>query len=312
MEEMGKAMMGTGEAEGETRAIDAAEKAIANPLLDEISLKGARGVLINITGGYDLTLFEMDEAANRIKDEVDPGAMIKFGSAIDPEMEGRMRVSVVATGIDAESYAQRPPLESVPRRRPQTTDPGMMSAVRSTQRRAEPAAEQESVPGAAPEVERNVEVRAATTPTPDDIRARAEEVRQRAMAARAQRDAEHSRPVAVAAGEPELFDDDHGSVDRTPLRADTHSQPGSRPRVEPSLAAERAPERRATAKPVEPESRGQAGRSGLFAINKLIHRVAGGGQQEAPADPAGGADRRAGGGEEDEGEIPAFLRRQAN
>ena len=86
----------------DTRAIDAAEKAIANPLLDEVSLKGARGVLINITGGYDLTLFEMDEAANRIKDEVDPNAMIKFGSAIDPDLEGKMRVSVVATGIDAE------------------------------------------------------------------------------------------------------------------------------------------------------------------------------------------------------------------
>ena len=303
MQEMGKAMMGTGEAEGETRAIDAAEKAIANPLLDEVSLKGARGVLINITGGYDLTLFEMDEAANRIKDEVDPNAMIKFGSAIDPEMEGRMRVSVVATGIDAESYAMRPPLESVPRRRPQATDPDMMSAVRSTQRRAEPVAEQESVARAAPEVERNVEARAATTPSPDDIRARAEEVRQRAMAARARRDAEHNRPVDIGAGEPELFDADPAS-----LRADAHSQPESR-RVEPSLAAERAPERRVTAKPAEPESRGHAGRSGLFAINKLIHRVAGGGQKEAP--PAR-ADSRAGGGDEDEGEIPAFLRRQAN
>ncbi|MEM7237464.1 MAG: cell division protein FtsZ, partial [Pseudomonadota bacterium] len=86
MEEMGKAMMGTGEADGETRAIDAAEKAIANPLLDEVSLKGAQGVLINITGGYDLTLFEMDEAANRIKDEVDKDALIKFGSTIDPDM----------------------------------------------------------------------------------------------------------------------------------------------------------------------------------------------------------------------------------
>jgi len=311
MQEMGKAMMGTGEAEGETRAIDAAEKAIANPLLDEVSLKGARGVLINITGGYDLTLFEMDEAANRIKDEVDPNAMIKFGSAIDPEMEGRMRVSVVATGIDAESYAQRPPLESAPRRRPQTTDPGMMSAVRSTQRRAEPVAEpvaeQES---AAAEAGRTVEARAATTPSPDDIRARAEEVRQRAMAARALRDAEHSRPVAVADDEPELFDADRGSVAPAPLRAEAHSQPDQRPRVEPALAAERNPDRRATAKPAEPEGRGHAGRSGLFAINKLIHRVAGGGQQKAPADPAGGVDRR--GVDEDEGEIPAFLRRQAN
>ncbi|MEO1293149.1 MAG: cell division protein FtsZ [Pseudomonadota bacterium] len=102
MSEMGKAMMGSGEAMGEERAREAAEKAIANPLLDEVSLRGARGVLINITGGLDLTLFEVDEAANRIRSEVDPEASVFFGSALDPEMEGKIRVSVVATGIDAE------------------------------------------------------------------------------------------------------------------------------------------------------------------------------------------------------------------
>jgi cell division protein FtsZ len=101
MDEMGKAMMGTGESDGEDRAIQSAEKAIANPLLDEISLRGARGVLINITGGYDLTLFELDEAANRIREEVDPEANIIVGSTLDPNLEGVMRVSVVATGIDA-------------------------------------------------------------------------------------------------------------------------------------------------------------------------------------------------------------------
>jgi cell division protein FtsZ len=101
MDEMGKAMMGTGEAEGEDRAIQAAEKAIANPLLDEISLRGAKGVLINITGSHDLTLFELDEAANRIREEVDPEANIIVGSTLDPSMEGMIRVSVVATGIDA-------------------------------------------------------------------------------------------------------------------------------------------------------------------------------------------------------------------
>ncbi len=101
MDEMGKAMMGTGEAEGEDRAIQAAEKAIANPLLDEISLRGAKGVLINITGSHDLTLFELDEAANRIREEVDPEANIIVGSTLDTDMQGVMRVSVVATGIDA-------------------------------------------------------------------------------------------------------------------------------------------------------------------------------------------------------------------
>ncbi len=102
MDEMGKAMMGTGEADGEDRAVQASEKAIANPLLDEISLRGAKGVLINITGGYDLTLFELDEAANRIREEVDPEANIIVGSTLDTDLEGKMRVSVVATGIDAE------------------------------------------------------------------------------------------------------------------------------------------------------------------------------------------------------------------
>ncbi len=105
MTEMGTAMMGTGEAEGENRSIDAAEAAISNPLLDDVSMKGARGVLINITGGADMTLFEVDEAANRIRDEVDPEANIIFGSTFVESLEGRMRVSVVATGIDADDVA---------------------------------------------------------------------------------------------------------------------------------------------------------------------------------------------------------------
>ncbi|MEC7208878.1 MAG: cell division protein FtsZ, partial [Pseudomonadota bacterium] len=105
MSEMGKAMMGTGEASGETRATEAAESAINNPLLDDSSMKGARAVLINITGGMDMTLFEVDEAANRIRAEVDPDATIIFGSAFDEKLEGVMRVSVVATGIDAQSQS---------------------------------------------------------------------------------------------------------------------------------------------------------------------------------------------------------------
>lgn len=109
MLEMGKAMMGTGEAEGERRAIDAAEAAINNPLLDDVSMKGARGVIINVTGGHDMTLFEVDEACNRIRDEVDPNANIIFGSTFDDKLEGQMRVSVVATGIDvAEGKKTRP------------------------------------------------------------------------------------------------------------------------------------------------------------------------------------------------------------
>lgn len=107
MSEMGKAMMGTGEAEGDRRALQAAEAAISNPLLDDMSMKGARGVLINVTGGPDMTLFEVDEAANRVRSEVDSDAFIIFGSTFDETLEGRMRVSVVATGMTS-AAAERP------------------------------------------------------------------------------------------------------------------------------------------------------------------------------------------------------------
>jgi len=110
MAEMGKAMMGTGEAEGDNRAIEAAEAAISNPLLEDTSMAGARGLLINITGGEDMTLYEVDQAANRIREEVADDANIIFGSAIDENLNGRVRVSVVATGIDnpVTNVADRP------------------------------------------------------------------------------------------------------------------------------------------------------------------------------------------------------------
>jgi cell division protein FtsZ len=138
MSEMGKAMMGTGEADGERRAIDAAERAIANPLLDEVSMKGARGLLINITGGPDLTLLEVDEAANRVAQEVDPEANIITGATIDESMAGRIRVSVVATGMDREAAVEPKPSETV---------------IRMPQRPAMPMtrpAAQVSVPASAP------------------------------------------------------------------------------------------------------------------------------------------------------------------
>lgn len=109
MTEMGKAMMGTGEATGEDRALMAARNAIQNPLLDEVSLKGAKAVLINVTGGLDMTLLEVDEAANAISSEVDADANIIFGAAFDPDLEGKIRVSVVATGMDAEAMRGQEP-----------------------------------------------------------------------------------------------------------------------------------------------------------------------------------------------------------
>ena len=128
MGEMGKAMMGTGEASGERRALEAATKAINNPLLEDMSLKGARGVLINITGGYDMTLFELDEAANHIRQEVDPDANIIVGSTFDETLEGVMRVSVVATGIEAAAMTETRPqatgyFNTTPAQQPAATAP---------------------------------------------------------------------------------------------------------------------------------------------------------------------------------------------
>ncbi|HEX3363776.1 cell division protein FtsZ [Phenylobacterium sp.] len=124
MTEMGKAMMGTGEATGDDRALMAAQNAIQNPLLDEVSLKGAKAVLVNVTGGLDMTLLEVDEAANAISEQVDPEANIIFGAAFDPSLDGMIRVSVVATGMDGASIAAiEPKLE----RRPMTAPPLVMS-----------------------------------------------------------------------------------------------------------------------------------------------------------------------------------------
>ena len=337
MEEMGKAMMGTGEAEGETRAIDAAEKAIANPLLDEVSLKGARGVLINITGGYDLTLFEMDEAANRIKEEVDSNAMIKFGSAIDPDLDGKMRVSVVATGIDADASAARYPTDEPTRRKPVETDPGIVAAVRGHRRdepapaptpeiaeasaevatperfeetaaepatvsseQAEPAVavQGEPEPRAEPVAETpSRDARFATTPSPSDIRARAEEVRQRALAARARKEQERNEAARVVADEPALFELDEDSFTPRPLSQNDGVNDVPQTQHE-TVAQEEASE------PAPPT------RSGLFTINKLIHRVSG---QTGPDEPAAPRSEPAAPRvDDDAADIPAFLRRQAN
>ncbi|MCC5974266.1 MAG: cell division protein FtsZ [Rubellimicrobium sp.] len=185
MDEMGKAMMGTGEAEGQDRAVQAAEKAIANPLLDEISLEGARGVLINITGGHDLTLFELDEAANKIREKVDPEANIIVGSTLDTTMEGRMRVSVVATGIDAAAKTTELP---VPRR-------SMASPLRekvSQEDLAEPVAARTAAPARA---EARVAARTQTQPMAQPAPRAAAPVR--------------SPEPAPRRAEPRLFDDEY-------------------------------------------------------------------------------------------------------
>jgi cell division protein FtsZ len=128
MSEMGKAMMGTGEASGEKRAIEAAEAAISNPLLDDCSMRGARGLLISITGGPDLTLYEVDEAASRIREEVDPDANIILGATYDPDMNGKIRVAVVATGTDATMVQALEPMKANTSRAPLAVRPRQIEA----------------------------------------------------------------------------------------------------------------------------------------------------------------------------------------
>ena len=152
MSEMGKAMMGTGEASGEGRAIEAAQKAIANPLLDEVSMRGAKGVIINITGGDDLKLMEVDEAASYIRDMVDGDANIIVGSAFNQDLDGVMRVSVVATGIDAAAKAM--PVPAPPKKQAASSflaQPSIFSAPPPSVATPEPEAVAEPVAETAPE-----------------------------------------------------------------------------------------------------------------------------------------------------------------
>ncbi len=148
MTEMGKAMMGTGEATGEDRALMAAQNAIQNPLLDEVSLKGAKAVLVNVTGGLDMTLLEVDEAANAISEQVDPEGNIIFGAAFDPSLEGMIRVSVVATGTDGASIAA---IEPKMERRPLQAPP-----LRAPEPARQPAATTSYAPAPAPEPVRSI------------------------------------------------------------------------------------------------------------------------------------------------------------
>ena len=326
MDEMGKAMMGTGEASGEDRAIQAAEKAIANPLLDEISLRGAKGVLINITGGTDLTLFELDEAANRIREEVDAEANIIVGSTMDPGMEGMMRVSVVATGIDAtENPADMP----VPRR--SMAEP-LKQAV---------TAETKPVP-VAPTITTATMTPAQAAPEP----APAPSLFDRPAAVQADQGFEEE-PVF----QPELpsFIADRGAA--RPAAHDDMPPPAYQPQPEPEMrtevpdafvapkapalgtpssdamarlhaAVERAPAQRPAAAAPAPEPADQE--RPRFGINSLINRMTGhAAEQQQPAQrsqpsmqapqaapaprPVAEADP-----EQDRIEIPAFLRRQAN
>ncbi len=264
MNEMGKAMMGTGEATGEDRAVQAAEKAIANPLLDEISLKGAKGVLINITAGPDLTLFELDEAANRIRAEVDPEANIMVGSTLDPEMAGMMRVSVVATGIDAVAKSDAMPL---PRR---AAEPVAAPAPRA-------AAPAQPRPAPAPAPRRSRRARAGprgrASPTTSQAEASARSSspsprRRRCRSRSLQRTAPFGQPKIEGEGERRAGEPSPDALRR--LQAAVQNVPKAQPMV----------------RPIAPPAR-ETERHSRLTINSLIHKMTGqvGREQSRAAQP---------------------------
>ena len=329
MDEMGKAMMGTGEAEGEDRAIQAAEKAIANPLLDEISLKGAKGVLINITGGTDLTLFELDEAANRIREEVDSEANIIVGSTMDPAMQGMMRVSVVATGIDAAPANGELP---VPRRslaqplRQQTTAERHEEA--AARPAAAPAPEQQPEPVAA----RTIEEPSLFTPTEAERVAAEEQMedifepREERFQPAAQVDDDLPPPAYVPRAAEEDEDLNAYVAPRAPTPGAPSAEAMARLHSAVGNAASRRPEGaqtpqvRATHQQSH-EAQPQASERPRFGINSLLNRMTGhAAEAEAPRQPrqqpSVQAQQPARIEPEDDRdeqiEIPAFLRRQAN
>ncbi len=288
MDEMGKAMMGTGEASGENRAIEAAEKAIANPLLDEISLQGAKGVLINITGSHDMTLFELDEAANRIREEVDADANIIVGSTLDPSMEGVMRVSVVATGIDA-NEAQMP--DHVERRKmSEPRKPNIMNLGRPVTAAVVEAAKPEPEVSAQPAPQPAAEPVAQAQPTVAETGS----LFDTAPAAPAQPAAQ---PVPIAkAGDPSPE-----ALQR--LRAAVNKEPGPR---EDEDEGE------------DPRVAKESEHHGRFAINNLINKMTGHSEKPMPrrqpliSHPPARSFEDIEDDEQERVEIPAFLRRQAN
>ncbi len=306
MNEMGKAMMGTGEASGDKRAIEAAHNAINNPLLDDVSMKGAKGVLINITGGMDMTLYEVDEAANEIRNEVDPDANIIVGSTFDEALDGMVRVSVVATGIDAESVTQ-------PARRPEPIAAAWRGRETRPNRQAEPVVRRQMDAVAVNETPRTAATTGAAasaaaadpaTPEPtmaEKLAARAAEHAQ-AMAA-AQTDAPAAKPAVVEARE---------RLEReiAPVAEVPQSPPQAETPTAPEPAREPQPKRRGLSlfgrrpKP-QPEER----------PDPLSSRMADPKPQPRPAPrPASNSGGDLFGDQLDESdlEIPAFLRRQAN
>ncbi|OLF73936.1 cell division protein FtsZ [Maricaulis sp. W15] len=323
MNEMGKAMMGTGEAGGEKRAVEAAQAAISNPLLDDVSMKGATGVLINITGGYDMTLYEVDEAANEIRAEVDPDANIIVGSTFDENMEGSMRVSVVATGIDAEAMVQADPRARqrsaapaqsspndaiLPWKRSNSDRPGRVAAER-------PAEPRQSEPRVT-ESRREPAVRQDEQPDADLDNEFQVEPMKRAVGAEDLSDAIATSPINTDR-DPYVSE---VRTSQTDMRAEAPQvvQDQARLAAEAARLNQRYEERRSSSAAPQPEATEEKRGFSLFGRRKKPAEPAPKAAPVTKTAPVQSAPRQASGDlfgdslEEGDLEIPAFLRRQAN
>ncbi len=316
MGEMGKAMMGTGEASGERRAIEASEAAIANPLLEDVSMKGAHGLLINITGGLDMTLFEVDEAANRVRDEVDDGANIIFGSTFDETMEGVMRVSIVATGIDADiKHMPRPATIRLVDRKP---EPVVQAEIR-------PAAEAMAATAAEPMAATAAEAMPAAAAEPMSATAAAP-----AMDYGAANVTEAGHAVAAATAVADASDQappepviDQPFIAPRPVEPEGAAQPAAAEPVTAAADGDPAPQRRRNLgllQKVAGAARNQIAARSETPPTPPEPAASSGHDRDVGAPPAqssfGGLDPADRPGpqpaEDDLLEIPAFLRRQAN
>jgi len=274
---MGKAMMGTGEAEGEERAMKAAEAAISNPLLDDVSMKGARAVLINITGGPDLTLLEVDQAANRIRAEVDADANIIFGGTILENMEGRVRVSVVSTGIEADEArmpANVEPLRPRTKAVPLPPRPGAHPVHSQVQILAQ---------------EMNATMMTAAPPAPEPVVAAPDEVPAVVMEAAASQPEPRVHPLPTA-----------------PVRP--MAEPEERPRRFGLFGMRREKKQGATR--AEPQMSGAPPTESRATVQVMTRNAPG--QRATSATQANADDLFPDFKKEDQFEIPAFLRRQTN
>ncbi|MEE2526315.1 cell division protein FtsZ [Hyphobacterium sp. HN65] len=298
MNEMGKAMMGTGEASGEKRATEAAHAAIANPLLDDVSLDGATGVLINITGGYDMTLYEVDEAANEIRNQVDPDANIIVGSTFDEALDGTMRVSVVATGIDAERQQAMDPRRAQQRTAAPAVDPhaGILPWKREGAGERPGAA---AAPRNGPLVARLQPEKAEYKPAPQAQRELEPEIN--SMPDPVSEEIEHD-PYMEADERPQVIRDQ----ERIAAEAD-RIQREPAPRIEDEAPAEEMEEER---KP----SFSLFGRRKrpMAPVPKTAPRRTDRMEDEVRETRPATGDLFGGDGEDTDLEIPAFLRRQAN